>query len=83
MKPQLLARAAAAIATFACLAAMAQAPYPSKTVTLIVPYSPGGLPDTVARVVGQKLSDKWGQACAYAASDIQSGLRLGLFNSIR
>jgi len=31
-------------------------------VTIIVPYSPGGLPDTVARVVGQKLADKWGQA---------------------
>lgn len=37
-------------------------PFPTKAVTLIVPYAPGGLPDTVARVVGQKLSDKWGQA---------------------
>jgi tripartite-type tricarboxylate transporter receptor subunit TctC len=27
----------------------------------VVPYAPGGLPDTVARVVGQKLSEKWGQ----------------------
>jgi tripartite-type tricarboxylate transporter receptor subunit TctC len=36
--------------------------YPSRTVTLVVPYSPGGLPDTVARVVGQKLSERWGQA---------------------
>jgi tripartite-type tricarboxylate transporter receptor subunit TctC len=35
--------------------------FPSKAVTLVVPYAPGGLPDTVARVVGQKLSDKWGQ----------------------
>ena len=35
--------------------------YPSKPVKLIVPYSPGGLPDTVARVVGQALSEKWGQ----------------------
>src|SRR6267378_2850475 len=43
--------------------ALAQAPaFPSKTVTLVVPYAPGGLPDTVARVVGQKLGDKWGQA---------------------
>jgi tripartite-type tricarboxylate transporter receptor subunit TctC len=37
------------------------ADYPSRAVTLVVPYSPGGLPDTVARVVGQKLSEKWGQ----------------------
>jgi len=36
--------------------------FPTRAVTLVVPYSPGGLPDTVARVVGQKLSDKWGQA---------------------
>ena len=44
-------------------AAWAQSPagFPARTVTLIVPYSPGGLPDTVARLVGQKLSDKWGQ----------------------
>ena len=27
----------------------------------MVPYAPGGLPDTIARVVGQKLSHKWGQ----------------------
>ena len=35
--------------------------FPAKTVTLVVPYAAGGLPDTVARVVGQKLSEKWGQ----------------------
>jgi len=36
--------------------------YPSHTVSLIVPYAPGGLPDTIARAVGQKLSEKWGQS---------------------
>jgi tripartite-type tricarboxylate transporter receptor subunit TctC len=40
--------------------AAAQA-YPSRTVTMVVPYAPGGLPDTVARVVSQKLSERWGQ----------------------
>lgn len=29
---------------------------------LIVPYSPGGLPDTVARIVGQRLTDTLGQS---------------------
>jgi tripartite-type tricarboxylate transporter receptor subunit TctC len=54
---------ALAAALFASLAALAQpTAYPHKPVTLIVPYAPGGLPDTVARVVGQKLGDKWGQA---------------------
>ena len=62
MKSKFLARIAAGVAACACAAALAQAPYPHKTVTIIVPYSPGGLPDTVARVVGQKLADKWGQA---------------------
>jgi len=50
----------AALLAFVSFGAFAQ-PYPGKPVTLIVPYAPGGLPDTVARVVGQKLSDKWGQ----------------------
>jgi tripartite-type tricarboxylate transporter receptor subunit TctC len=55
-------RLAAALA-MAPLLALAQgaSDYPSRTVTLVVPYSPGGLPDTVARVVGQKLSQRWGQ----------------------
>ena len=54
--------ALAAAFAFASLAAFAQSgAYPNKSVTLIVPYAPGGLPDTVARVVGQKLGDKWGQ----------------------
>ena len=35
--------------------------FPSRPVVLIVPYAPGGLPDTIARIVGQRLSDKWGQ----------------------
>jgi tripartite-type tricarboxylate transporter receptor subunit TctC len=41
--------------------APAQAPYPSQTIKFIVPYAPGGLPDTVARIVGQRLSDRLGQ----------------------
>lgn len=53
-------RALAAAAAVA--AGLAHAQFPQKTVTLVVPYAAGGLPDTVARVVGQKLSEKWGQA---------------------
>jgi tripartite-type tricarboxylate transporter receptor subunit TctC len=55
-------RLAAALAFVPVLAlAQGASDYPSRSVTLVVPYSPGGLPDTVARVVGQKLSEKWGQ----------------------
>ncbi|SDG95941.1 Bug family tripartite tricarboxylate transporter substrate binding protein [Propionivibrio dicarboxylicus] len=44
-------------------AAFAQDPaFPSKTVTMVVPFPPGGGTDTGARWVAQKLSEKWGQS---------------------
>lgn len=39
----------------------AQAAWPSKPVKFIVPYAPGGLPDTVARWVAQRLGERIGQ----------------------
>jgi tripartite-type tricarboxylate transporter receptor subunit TctC len=39
----------------------AQAMYPSHTVEIIVPYPPGGATDILARVLAQKLSEKWKQ----------------------
>jgi len=57
----LCALAAACLA--APLGAIGQMPaYPTKTVKFIVPYAPGGLPDTVARVVAQRLGERLGQA---------------------
>ena len=41
-------------------AVLAQA-YPSKPVSVIVPYPPGGSTDFTAREVAQKLTDAWGQ----------------------
>jgi tripartite-type tricarboxylate transporter receptor subunit TctC len=57
-----LARAALAFALAAALAApaRAQAPYPSQGIRFIVPYAPGGLPDTVARIVGQQVQERTG-----------------------
>jgi tripartite-type tricarboxylate transporter receptor subunit TctC len=40
----------------------AQAQYPAKPIRLIVPIPPGGAPDIAARVIGQKLSERFGQA---------------------
>lgn len=37
-------------------------PFPSKPVKLVVPYSPGGLPDTVARTLARHLQDALGQS---------------------
>jgi len=36
-------------------------PYPNKPVKLIVTYPPGGSSDLMARILGQKLSELWGQ----------------------
>ena len=41
-------------------AAVAQ-PYPNKPIRILVPAPPGGGTDTVARIVGQKLSTAVGQ----------------------
>ncbi|MET4575691.1 Bug family tripartite tricarboxylate transporter substrate binding protein [Ottowia thiooxydans] len=41
------------------MAAVSSEPFPSKQVHLVVPFSPGGATDVVARVVGQKLSLLW------------------------
>ena len=35
--------------------------FPSKPVRIIVPQTPGGASDALARIVGQKLSERWGQ----------------------
>jgi tripartite-type tricarboxylate transporter receptor subunit TctC len=36
--------------------------YPNKKITIVVGFTAGGFADTLARYVGQKLSDKFGQA---------------------
>jgi tripartite-type tricarboxylate transporter receptor subunit TctC len=56
-------RAAFAVALAALFApAQAQAPYPNQGIRFIVPYAPGGLPDTVARITAQHLQERIGQS---------------------
>lgn len=57
--------ALAALAALASTGAWAQAPaakFPSKPVTLVVPYSAGGGTDIVGRLMAQRLSELWGQS---------------------
>ena len=41
--------------------AMAQGDYPTRPMKIISPTAPGGPNDTVSRVIGQKLTEAWGQ----------------------
>jgi len=55
--------AVAAITLFAACATLpAQAQqYPSKPIRMVVPYAAGGTSDILARQIGPKLTDAWGQ----------------------
>ena len=56
-------RALAAVAALATLAAFPQASdYPNRPVKILVPYSPGGVTDIIARLIAPKLQDVLGQA---------------------
>jgi tripartite-type tricarboxylate transporter receptor subunit TctC len=60
-----LVAAALGALVMACAAgeiqAQASASYPSRAIRIVVPFPPGGATDTIARLVGQKLSDIWRQ----------------------
>ena len=52
---------AAALDLLAVTQTRAQQPYPSRPVTVIVPYAPGGNTDGIARLVAQRFGEKLGQ----------------------
>jgi len=53
------------VAVLVCSGAPAQTPadppYPSQAVRLVVPFSAGSVTDLLARIIGEKLGERWGQ----------------------
>ena len=57
-----LARVAAVLLLSACAGlSVAQQAFPSKTIRIIIPFSPGGTNDILARLLGPKLGESLGQ----------------------
>ncbi|HSW84478.1 MAG TPA: hypothetical protein VLH12_13435, partial [Usitatibacter sp.] len=52
---------AGACALLASIAFAQQSPFPSRPVALIVPVAPGGILDTVARMIAPEMSKQLGQ----------------------
>jgi tripartite-type tricarboxylate transporter receptor subunit TctC len=52
---------ALALSLPACISVAAEPEYPSRPIRLIVAQAPGSGPDILARLIGQKLTESWGQ----------------------
>lgn len=60
MKRRLLSAALLALPALLAVPALAGDSFPSRPIKIIVPYTPGDGPDVIARLVGQKISEKLG-----------------------
>jgi tripartite-type tricarboxylate transporter receptor subunit TctC len=56
-----VAAAALAVTLAVCCANASAQGYPAKPIRILVGFSPGSTTDVVARIVGQKMSEAWGQ----------------------
>ncbi|MBL0422980.1 tripartite tricarboxylate transporter substrate binding protein [Ramlibacter sp. AW1] len=60
-RKQALATLIALALPWTALAQGTEPNFPTKAITIVVPFPPGGSPDVLARVIGDKLSARWGQ----------------------
>jgi tripartite-type tricarboxylate transporter receptor subunit TctC len=58
---RLVLAAAIALLAPAGITAAQDAKFPSRAVTLVVPFPPGGSADALPRIVAEKLRERWGQ----------------------
>ena len=53
---------------------LGQTAYPAKPIRMVVPFSPGGTSDTLARILGQKITEAWGQQMVVDSRPGASGI---------
>ncbi len=61
MKKTFLWAALAAVLTVPMTPTWAQTAYPTKPIKIVVPFPAGGTSDVLARLIGQKMTESWGQ----------------------
>lgn len=65
--------AVAACALAAAFGVQAQPAFPNKPIRIVVPFPAGGTSDMLARLIGQKMADSWGQPVVVDNKPGQSG----------
>ena len=63
-----------AVSSFAQLVADPAQNYPNRAIRVVVPYPAGGTSDILVRLIGQKLTEKWGQQIVVEARPGAAGL---------
>jgi len=82
LKTSLLSLLAVAGSMLAGAGAVSAQNYPARSVRVIVPYAAGGPTDVIARVVAQKLSQRWGEQ-VYVENAPGAGGNTGIANAAR
>jgi tripartite-type tricarboxylate transporter receptor subunit TctC len=75
--------AIAALSTLCCGSALAQADFPTRPITLVVPYPAGGTADLLCRYAGEKASASLGQQVVIENRPGGAGGRIGVEQVLR